>query len=187
MDANNLALVAETWSWLRTNDIPNWITVAFTGIAWPIALFLWQRRKVNSVPGLEVHFAPGNIKIAEKPHSAIDVQFTNHTGSVVYVSRVRVLKCTKEFPVPTDASRDIAQGSYHLKFMDDKGLFVMREVTLQTNSSAKSCMPTTEAQSDGFFTHSPSWFARLFRHQKYFILEYTAMVGTTRHTVATLY
>ena len=179
--------VTDLWSWARANDIPNWLAVAFTGIAWPIALLLWQRRKGNSVPGLEVRFAAGQITISDKPYEAVDVQFTNHTGSVAYISGARIRSCTKAFPVPVEASRDIAQGSYHLKFMDADSQFVMREVTLQTTSSAKTCMPASSGLSSEFFTHSPNWITRLFRRQKYFVLDYTAMVRTTRHAVATLY
>jgi len=182
-----LACAADLWAWARANDIPNWVVLAFTGTAWPIALFLWHRRKVNSVPGLEVHFAAGNITIGEKSHSAVDVQFTNHTGAVTYVSGARIRSCTRAFPVPVEAARDIAKGSYHLKFMHESGAFNLREVTLQTSASAKTCMPTTPELAGEFYTHSPSWGARLFRRQKYFVLEYTAMVGTTRYAVATVY
>jgi hypothetical protein len=187
MASSILTCVAELWAWARANDIPNWVAVAFTGVAWPITLFLWHRRKVNSVPGLEVHFAAGEIQIGGKPHAAVDVQFTNHTGSVVYISGARIRSCTKEFPVPVEAARDIAQGSYHLKFMDEGGQFVRREVTLQTNTSQKTCMPTTAALASNFYTHSPTWLARHLRRRKYFVIEYTAMVGTTRHAVATVY
>lgn len=182
-----LACAANLWTWARANDIPNWVVVAFTGIAWPIALFLWHRRKVNSVPGLEVHFAAGNINIGDKAHPAVDVEFTNHTGAVTYVSGARIRSCTRAFPVPVEAARDIARGSYHLKFIRESGAFDLREVTLQTSASAKTCMPTTPELAGEFYTHSPSWAARLFRHQKYFVLEYTAMVGTTRYAVATVY
>jgi hypothetical protein len=182
-----LAYAAKLWAWARANDVPNWVVLAFTGIAWPIALFLWHRRKVNSVPGLEVHFSAGNITIGAKDHSAVDVQFTNHTGAVTYVSGVRIRSCTRAFPVPVEAARDIAKGSYHLKFMREGGAFDLREVTLQTSTSAKTCMPTTPDLAGEFYMHSPSWVARLFRSQKYFVLEYTAMVGTTRYAVATVY
>ncbi len=182
-----LACAADFWAWARANDIPNWVVLAFTGIAWPLALFLWHRRKVNSVPGLEVHFAAGNITIGANAHSTVDVQFTNHTGAVTYVSGVRIRSCTRAFPVPVEAARDIAKGSYHLKFMHESGAFNLREVTLQTSASAKTCMPTTPTLAGEFYTHSPSLGARLFRRQKYFVLEYTAMVGTTRYAVATVY
>jgi hypothetical protein len=187
MTESSLTCISNLWAWAQANDIPNWVAVAFTGIAWPVALFFWQRRKINSVAGLEVHFSAGNITIASKPYSAVEVQFTNHTGSVVYISGVRIRSCTRNFPVPVEAARDIAQGSYHLKFIEDSGQFVLREITLQTNTSARTCMPASPGLSNGFYTHSPSWIARLFRRQNYFVLEYTAMVGTARHAIATIY
>jgi len=187
MDNSTFAWVVKAWEWARSHDVPNWIAVAFTAILWPIALFLWQRRKVNGVPGLEVHFANGSITFAGQPFSAIDIQFTNHTGSVVYVSGVRIRGCTNAFPVPVEAARDIAENSYHLKFMNEAGQFVMREVTLQTSASAKTCMPAEAPLSNEFLTYSAPWYGRLLHIRKYFILEYTAMVGTTRHSVATRY
>jgi hypothetical protein len=178
---------AELWAWTRANDISNWITVAFTAIVWPIALFLWHRRKTNSVPGLEVHFVAGGIKIGEKDFPAVDIQFTNHTGAVVYISGARIRSCTKKFPVPVEAARDIAQGSNHLKFLGSGGHFSLREVTLQTNETRKTCLPTTSALEDDFYSYSPIFIRRLFRFQKYFVLEYTVMVGTERYCVATVY
>ena len=187
MANESLSWIATVWAWARANDIPNWLAVALTSVFWPIALILWQHRKVNGVHGLEVHFAAGDIKIGDKPFPAIDVQFTNHTGAVVYVSGVRVRGCTQDFAVPVEASRDVAENSYHLKFMDDQGRFVNREVTLQTSTSAKTCMPAPSSLPAKFFTYRPSWLVRRLRRRKYFLLEYTAMVGTTRYLVATLY
>jgi hypothetical protein len=183
--------ILAAWKWARTNDLPNWFAFAFTVILWPLALILWQRRKVNGVQGLEVHFAEGQISIGDKPFPAIDIQFTNHTGSVAYISGVRIRGCTESFPVPIEASRDRAANSYHLKFMkvttDSKLLFVLREVTLQTSETAKTCMPVASAMFSDFFKYTPSWVARRLRKRQYFLLEYTAMVGTVRHSVSTLY
>jgi hypothetical protein len=89
--------------------------------------------------------------------------------------------------VPVEASRDRAANSYHLKFMDDKGHFVLREVTLQTSEMAKACMPVASAMSSRFFKYAPTWLARRLRKRQYFLLEYTAMVGTMRHSVSTVY
>jgi len=147
----------------------------------------WQRRRVNGVPGLEVHFADGNITINEEPFPAIDIQFTNHTAAVAYVSGVRIVGFTKAFPIPIEASRDRAENSYHLKFMDDQGKFRLREITLQTSEMAKTCMPTAEHMPPEFFSHAPSWTERRLRQRKYFLIQYTAMVGTTRYLVSTVY
>ena len=183
----SLSWLVSTWHWARTNDLPNWFVFAFTVILWPVALILWQRRKANGVPGLEVHFSEGQITFGGKSHRAIDIQFTNHTGSVVYVSGVRIRGCTNAFPVPVEASRDVAENAYHLKFMNDNGQFANREVTLQTSAVTKTCMPVTVALSSRFFGHSSSWLYRRLRRRRYFILEYTVMVGTARHSIATRY
>jgi hypothetical protein len=175
------------WKGARDNDLPNWFAFAFTVVLWPLALILWQRRKVNGVPGLEVHFADGNITIAGKPFAAIDIQFANHTGSVAYVSGVRIIGFTNAFPIPIEASRDRAENSYHLKFMDENGDFRLREVTRQTSAMEKTCMPVADHMSPQFFTYAPSWWARKIRRRRYFLIEYTAMVGTTRYSVSTVY
>ncbi len=176
------------WNQARTHDLPNWFTFLFAIIVWPLVIFFWQRRKVNGIPELEVRFAPGNITIAGKPYVAIDIRFTNHTGVVINVSGVRIRDYSRAFPIPVEADRDIAENSYHLKFLDSDGRFTVREVALQTGTSAKTCMPVFSAMPGDFFNYSPPWYARWLRLRKYFVLEYTAMVGTTgRRAVATLH
>ena len=181
------SILAQAWAWARANDIPNWFALAFTAVLWPVALLLWQRRRVSGVPGLEVHFTPGDISIDNRPYKAVAVRFTNHTGSVCYVSGVRVTHCTRAFPVPIEAARDVAGNSYHLKFQQPSGAFDLREVTLQTGQSAVSVMPALAAMPEEFFTHTPSWTERQLRRRKYFVLGYTAMVGNARFGIATRY
>lgn len=181
-----MSWVQSAWTWARANDIPNWIAMAISAIVWPAIVILWQRRRVNGVRGLEVHFVGGSITIDGNPHAAVDIRFMNHTGSVVYISGVRIRGCTKSFHVPTDAARDIAANSYHLKFMDDGNAFRLREITLQTNETRKTCMPASSLPA-GFLNYSPPFWRRLFRCQKYLVLEYTAMVGNARHFVSTRY
>jgi hypothetical protein len=98
--------ILSLWRWFRENDLPNWVIFAFTAVIWPLALFVWQRRRTSGVPGLDVSFKSGQIEIDGKNHSAIDIRFTNHTGSVVYLRRVRIRDCTKQFYVPPDAARE---------------------------------------------------------------------------------
>jgi hypothetical protein len=181
------SLLYEVWSLARTNDIPNWFALAFTAVLWPVALLLWQRRKVAGVPGLEVNFTSSDINIDGKPYKAVAVRFTNHTGSVTYISGVRVSRCTDAFPVPIEAARDVAGNSYHLKFQQASGAFDMREITLQTGETAASVMPATASLSVEFFNHAPTWFSRRIGLRKYFDLDYTAMVGTARFSIRTHY
>jgi hypothetical protein len=182
-----LALAARFWASLRANDLPNWVATAFALVVWPLVLVAWQQRRVNSIPGLEVHFYPGSITISDKPFPAIDVRFTNHTGSVVYVSGMRIQNCSSLFPVPTAAARDVSSNSYHMKFNYGDGAFIHREVTLQTDGSAQTCMPVLTMPADRFFTHVRPWYARLLRQRRYFVVEDTALVGNTRHRVAMRY
>ena len=179
--------IVDLWNWVKANDLPNWVVVVFTAVLWPLALLVWNKRKVNNVPNLEVRIFAGNIQIAGNSHVAVGFDFTNHTGSVVYLAGGRIKNCTKHFSVPTDASRDIAEGSHHLSFMDTNGGFVHRELTLQTNQSGRTVMAVTAPMTQEFYTYRAPWYRRLFRTPKYFILEYTAVVGTVRYLVATVY
>lgn len=182
----------EVWNWLKENDLPNWIIFLFAALVWPTVLFLWQKRKVNNVPHLEVRLFPGDIQIGSTPqgavpHHAVTIEVINHTGSVVYLSGARIKRCSSLFPVPIDASRDIAEGSHHLSFIDAEGHFTQRELTLQTNQNTITCIAVTSPLPEAFYTYRAPWYRRLCRVKKYFILEYTAMVGTARYFVATLY
>lgn len=178
--------IRAAWHRAKGNDLPNWAAVAFTAVIWPVALFLWHRRKVNGVPDLDVQFSPGDIKIGGSPYKAITILFANHTRSVVYVSSPRIRAVTKRFRVPSAAGRDVATDSYHMKFWNGRDEFDRREVTLQTNAVATTCM-AAESPPDEFFTYRPSRLSRFLRQHKYFVLEYTALVGSTRYFVATRY
>lgn len=179
--------IGDAWVWAKTNDLPNWFAFAFTVILWPLALILWQRRKVNGVQGLEVHFVSSHMTIGEKQFPAIHILFTNHTGSVAYVSGAQIRGCKKSFPVPVEASRDRAANSHHLKFLDSNSQFILREVTLQTGEIAQTGIAVEKNMPNEFFNYAPSWFASKLRMKEYFLLEYTAMVGTVRYSVSTLY
>jgi hypothetical protein len=187
MQTDIVSCVLDAWACAKANDLPNWFALAFTVVLVPLVLVLWQHRKVPGIPGPDVHFSAGNIKFSGATHDAVDIEFTNHTGAVVYVSGARIRSCTKKFSVPIEASRDVTGNSYRLKFMNDHGNFVMREITLQTSETRRTSMPASRAMPPDFFAYSAPWWARLVRYRQYFVLEYTAMVGTTRCSVRTLY
>jgi hypothetical protein len=187
MGNDTASWVVHLWQYAGQNDLPNWFGVAFTAILWPIALFAWSRRRTNSIDGLEVRFAPGSISIDSHPHDAVDIRFINHTGSVVYVTGARIRHSTSAFRVPLDASRDIAKNSHHLSFNNGSNRFELREQTIQTNTEAQTCIAAPGSMPDEFYRYTAPWYRRVIRSPKYFVLEYTAMVGTTRRAVATLY
>ena len=170
------------WNTAHENDIPNWFAMSISIVVVPAIVILWRKRRVKFVPGLEVSFFRGALNFGGKDHQAVTVQFTNHTGVLVYISGVRVRSVTKQFPVPPEASRDIGGNLYHLKFLGPDGQLTAREITLQTGAFQTTGMPVTAIPPE-FLNHKPSLLRRMLCWQKYFVLEYHAMVGTTHYTV----
>ena len=115
-------------------------------------LFYWNKRKFNNIPNLEISLAKASITIDGNPHAAVDINFLNNTGAVVYLNRFRIKKCSDSFNVPIDASRDIADNSYELKFMDSGGRYINQQLTLQTNQEMKSILAVAAQQlPDSFY------------------------------------
>jgi len=171
----------------RENDIPNSFVFCFTALFWPLYLFLWNRRRLNSIPGLEVHFSAGVMDMGETIHSSLEIEFMNHTGSVAYITGPIIRRCTMRLQVSAHASRDVARSAYFLQFLDGSKQFSLREITLQTNATGKTSLALGEPPSQELLSHSTSWLRRRVRWPKFFVIEYTAMIGTKRSSVCTLY
>lgn len=180
-------IILDAYSWMKANDLPNWVILLFTAIAWPIVLFIFQKRAVNNIPGLEVRFEPGRITISDHSYPAVAIDFINHTGSVVYLTSAGIRRCSRLFLVPISAGRDIARGLHHLSFLGQKGQFNERELTLQTNASTRTAIAVYSEIATSFYKYRAPWYKRLLRVRKYFVLEYVAMVGNKRYSVSTLY
>ena len=179
--------IMDMWNWIKANDLPNWVVVLFTAILWPLVLFIWHRRSVSNVPGLEVRLSPGNIQINGEQHNAVAIDVINHTGAVVYVTATRIKSCSALFTVPPAVSRDIAEGSYFLAFIGPNAQFDQREITLQTNETARTAIGVSAPLNQSFYTYRAPWYRRLINFKKYFVLEYVAMVGQKRSLVRTVY
>jgi hypothetical protein len=152
-----------------------------------------DRRKINNVPNLEIHISQGTVKIgsddATAPeYAAVNIDFVNHTGSVVYITGLRIRPRLSTFNVSIAANRDIAEGTFELAFVDpNTGKCVVRELTLHTNHQARTYGAVTENLPTAFYRLNSVWHRRWFRRPIYFVLEYVAVVGETRHYVATVY
>jgi hypothetical protein len=72
----------------------------FSLILWPAALYWWNNRKTQSVPGFLVTFTAIQIATGQELYEAVMLSFINRTGSVVYLSRARSTEVQKNFPVP---------------------------------------------------------------------------------------
>jgi hypothetical protein len=184
--------MAEMFHWLNEHDIPNWASTAFSLFVWPIALamfYYWlSKRKRPGIPLLETMLAPSDdVVIAGRQHHAIGIIFTNRTGSVIYLGRARLREVEKAFPVPADAVRDMFGGWRELKFLDRANNYADHELILQTNMSAKTCIPVSRPVNDAFYSLRPTRWRQLFRRPKYFSIEYIAMVGDKRYSVLGIY
>ena len=113
--------------------------------------------------------------------------FRNNTGSVVYLSTVRIKRCSKQFVVPSAASRDIAENAHDLSFMDSNGSYIHRQFTLHTNQSVKTSIAISQKLNDTFYKYNQPFWRRIIRLRKYFVLEYIAMVGSKKYAVKTIY
>lgn len=177
----------DAYSWIRLNDLPNWLTIVFTGIFWPLVLFIWTRRKVRNVPNLAVSLSQCKLTMDNKDYDGVNLKFLNNTGSIVYITNVRPLRCSSLFPVHPDASRDIADRSHELKFFDDLcQKYCRRQITLQTNEEAVTCIAISNLDK-GLLLFKSSWFRILLRMRKYFHLQYVALVGNQKYRVSTAY
>ena len=142
---------------------------------------------MNNIRNLEVRLAPDHMQINGVQHAAVAFDVLNHTGAVVYLTGARIKRCSGSFTVPIDAAFDIGGQSYHLSFTNNQGGFTEREITLQTNQTGRTAIAVDAPLPNAFYTYRAPWYRRIIRWRKYFVLEYTAMVGTDRRFVATLY
>lgn len=172
--------------WLNQHDPHNWFIVLFSLVVWPLALAWWRRRTVNSVPGLEIVLASGEVGIgppgAASPYKAISVRFINRTGAVVYLTSPRVTICRENLPVTPAAEMDATTGAHVFAFVEGQELKA-HELTLHTNSQASGAIAlSTDAPPDFFAYTAPQW-RRWLRRPKYFVLAFRAVVGGSSYNV----
>ena len=174
---------------MQQNDLPNWIVFIFSLILWPIALYIWNQRTVKNIPNLQISLSKGaTFNNGGRKENFIWINFLNNTGSIIYLTNVRILKCSNLFQVDPKASRDISESSHELKFPNKKDdILTERQIILQTNGEAGSGLQLKEPIPDGMLTNKSKLWRRLLRKPKYFCLEYVVMVGNNRYKVSTIY
>jgi hypothetical protein len=137
---------------------------------------------------LELHPREGQIHIDGKSHIAVALDFTNHTNSLVYLTGLRIKPCSATFQISIDVRRDMATGTHDLSFLDaHTGAFLYPEVTLQTNETRTTAIGVAREMPEEFYRYKPSRWRRWLCIPKFFLLEYTALVSSTRYRVATVY
>ena len=182
------------WDWLRENDAPNWIVILFSLLTWPLFLFLrpWDRRNRQSIPHLQVRPQQNQVgmTIDGKRFDAIDLIFTNQTGCVVYLYRAQLRASPKRFPIPLEACQDMSDGWCDLKFgasYNNTVVYNYREWVAQTNTSIMAIVPVSRKLDERFYAYRPWLLRKWLRWPKYFLLQYTVMVGDRKYAVRTVY
>lgn len=183
--------LACVYTWVKDHDLPNAFTFIVTAL-WPLALIWWNAHKVNNIPRLLVSFIPPpphiGVALGGVEHPAVHILFENQTGSIVYVTGPQLRNCSALFPIPTEAVRDIGENSHPLSFLNNSNnVFQDHQVTLQTNGKAQTVISVTAPMPEAFYHYKTSFLRRIFRRRKYFILEYTAMVGERRYSVSNIH
>jgi hypothetical protein len=175
--------LSRVWDWLHDHDLPNWIAA----FAWPLLIWWWSTRRVNSVLGLAVHFAPGSVTIGPNSHPVVNVHFINYTGCVVYITGMWVQPNLKTFNMPADAGRDAARGKYLVAFLEGNEL-KGRERTLQSNDrTAVAAFALEQEMPTEFYKYRAPLWRRVLRRPKYFRFEYVVMIDTKRRLVAMIH
>jgi hypothetical protein len=181
----------DLWQFGKDNDASNWFVIMFSLVVWPSALsvivYYWSKRKIQEIPHFEISPISGQkTNIGGHTYDAVGFIFTNRTGSIVYVREVSLRENATNFPIPPAAVRSIS-GGREIKFQNQHGQLVDDERILNTNDRALTSIAVSRPMGSEFDTHQPGLLRRIFRRPKYFILEYTAMVGEKKYSIATVY
>jgi hypothetical protein len=106
--------IGNWWQWLKDHDAPNWFAIRFSLVLWPMVLsilaYYWSRRKVRGIPHFDVQPTQGQTAIGGQPYNAVNLTFTNLTGSIVYIRLARLREQRSNFPIPPAAVRSISGG-----------------------------------------------------------------------------
>jgi hypothetical protein len=172
--------VGNWWQWLKDHDAPNWFAIAFSLIVWPIVIYYWSRRKVRGIPHFEVQPTPARTAIGAQ-------QYANLTGSIVYIRLARLRERQDNFPIPPSAVRGIPGGWRELKFADQNNNFTRDQLVLDTGERTVTSIAVSRPLHNDFYNYRPGRLSMLFTRPKYFVIQYTAMVGEKKYSVASVY
>lgn len=168
---------------LNKYDLPNWL-VAF---AWPLFLYWWYNRRVSGVSGFDVFLSGGSAKMVNQPCDALLFRFVNNTGSVVYLTNLRLFTGSKPLVHPM-ADKNLSDESYELKLLNSSSnAFELRQITIQTNDSVSSFIPLSAPPPQELFPFKTPKWRQTLGFPVFFRLEYTVVVANDRYKVSTIY
>jgi len=182
--------VIDLIEYLKANDLPGWVTAAWSLLFWPLAVWWWNDRKRSGLPGLDItprERAAKPIKVGDKACTGVQFNFINKTQEIVYLTDVAIVDHSDRFEPATDADRTLTE-TYELKFLGpDKRTYHLRQMILQTNEEAQTVLPVIIPDMTAFLKYRRSTLRALFFGPRYFALEFVAMVGQKRRRVRIVY
>jgi hypothetical protein len=168
-------------------ELARWFVILVVSLLVVVWLELQHRRSATDIPGLKVLPSRSQHHINGHLYDAVNLTFTNRTGSTLRLSDPKLREHPKHFPIPPAAVRDISGGGRELKFVDRNNAFVDHERVLKPNDSAITTTAVTQAMDNAFYAYDPGWLRRYFRWPKYFLLRYTVTVGNKKYQAETVY
>jgi len=174
---------------MSCNWIQFWLQFLLIAIVWPLAVWLWTKRKVASVNRLEIHLVSHEASINGTQYPGIIITFANKTGSVVYLSNARLRERPRNLAIHPVATRNISDSSCQLRFRPahtDQN-FDRRQIILQTDQDAQCWLPLVGHADDALFTYRPTRWLGVFRISRYFRMTFLAVVGDARCRVSLPY
>ena len=173
--------------WLWGKDIPNWLALFVSTVAVPILVQWWRLRTVSRVKGLDISVSGGTMHMNGNSYPCINMKFSNHTGAKIRISEVRISNPSSGCAVSPDAERDIVTHSHVLRFQGVSGNLDQRDVTINTDDSASTCLALTTQLSDEAKQYHPSGFWRFLRLRRFFVLSLTVERLAVRRNVVFAY
>jgi len=183
------------YKWFQDNDLPNWVILIFTGIFWPIILYLLNKRKRWFIPGLKTTLYASRINIGGvQPVPSLGLKLTNSTNSKIFITNMRIRGNRKNLEINRSSTYDISTGYYELLFMDlnahnagNTYNYTLHEILLHTNQEIETAIGLERELNTEIFNYWASFLRRLLGFPKYFVIEYTALVGDRKYLVKTIY
>lgn len=173
---------------IKDHDLPNWIILVFTILFWPTFLYFWSKRKLSYVKNLKISLSKDAILINGNKYDALRFTVTNSTTSTVFLTNMRLKNKPGKFTIHKDSTRDFYSGYYELKFYNpETNFFSIRDLIFYTDKEHYTAIAIDGKVDDSIFTFEPKWTDKLLRLAKYFVLEYTVLVGEKKFLVKTRY
>ncbi len=90
---------------MKSNDLPNWISLIFSLIIWPVVIYSWSRRKISYINNLTVSTEPGELSIHGQPNiPALKIVFTNNTNSTIVLANPKIKNNDSRFKIHSDSA-----------------------------------------------------------------------------------